>query len=433
MNTQELREKRASLVSDMEAILASAEADERLELDDDEATMYAEAEADLAKVDAAIERRQSLDAKKASLSEPEPAKLHAQGAGEPARTAPEAKREFESVGEFMGAVVKHYRGRGDDPRLSWDDGASIQAADQSMSDGASGGFLVPSQFRDTLLMVDPQESIIMGRSNLMEAGDPPDAEITMPALDQTGSAPDNVYGGVEMNWIGEGDTKPSTGANFREVSLRPHELAGHTQITDKLLRNAAAFSSQVESLMRGALMSAQEFAMFDGDGIAKPLGMLNAGATITQARAVANQVSYEDLVSMMSKHMMGGSYWLINQSALPQIMQLQDPNGNYVWQPNAVEGSPGSLFGYPVFWHQRSKALGTKGDVMLVNSNPYYMVKPGSGPFVSMGYAGDDFVNNKSRIKVFTNVDAKPWLTEPFKQENGHEVSPFVALGDVSN
>ena len=114
-------------------------------------------------------------------------------------------------------------------------------------------------------------------------------------------------------------------------------------------------------------------------------------------------------------------------------MQLQDPNGNYVWQPNAVEGSPGSLFGYPVFWHQRSKALGTKGDVMLVNSNPYYMVKPGSGPFVSMGYAGDDFVNNKSRIKVFTNVDAKPWLTEPFKQENGHEVSPFVALGDVSN
>lgn len=432
MNTQELREKRASLVSDMEAILASAEAAERMDLDEDEAAMYAEAESDLSKVDAAIERRQALDARKASLSEPEPAKLHNQGAGEAARVAPEAQREFGSYGDFIGAVVKHYKGRGDDPRLSWEDGASINASSQNMSDGSAGGFLVPTKFRDTLLMVDPQEAIIEARSNVMEAGDPPDATITMPALDQTGNDPDNVYGGVSVDWIGEGKEKPATDASFREVSLTPHEIAAHVSMTDKLMRNAPAFSQQIETLMRGALMSAREFAFFKGDGVAKPLGMLNAGATITQARAVANQVSYADLVSMMSKHMMGGSYWLIGQSSMPQIMQLQDPNGNYVWQPNAVEGSPGSLFGYPVFWHQRSEALGTKGDVMLVNSNPYYLIKNGSGPFVAMGYAGDDFIQNKTRIKVFHNVDAKPWLTDPFKQENGHEVSPFVALGDVN-
>lgn len=434
MTLQELREKRASLVNDMEAIVASAESEERLELDEDEYTMYAEAEAELSKVDAAIERRQSLDAKKADLKTAEPSAMPRQGAGEPARTAPEAKREFESVGEFMSAVTRHYNGKGDDPRLAWNNGAGIQAADQQMSDGASGGFLVPSQFRDTLLAVDPQEAIIEGRSNIMEVGTPPDASITMPALDQTGSSPDNVYGGVAVDWIGEGDTKPETNATFREIELQPHEIAAHVPITDKLMRNAPAMSQQIERLMRGALAGARERAYIQGDGVAKPQGIIGAGATYTVNRGTASEVSYTDLVGMVGRlHMDGAPYWLISQSAYVQVSTIQDPNGNYVWQPNAVEGSPGSLFGYPVFWHTRSPALGNKGDVVLCNTNPYYMVKPGSGPFVAMGYINNDFTQNRTRVKVFHNVDARPWLTEPFTQEGGYEVSPFVALGDVSN
>lgn len=430
MTLQELREKRSALVADMEAVLQAADDDNRLELDETESELYAGYESDLEKVEAAIERKQGLEARKASLSEPEPPIVHGQSAGRHA-PGPEAKREFDSVGEFMGAVVQHYRGRGDDPRLSWHDN-EIEASTQNMSDGASGGFLVPTKFRDTLLMVDPQGAVIEARSNTMEAGDPPDAAITMPALDQTGDAPDNVYGGVSVDWIGEGQTKPATDAGVREVTLSPHELAAHVSMTDKLMRNAPAFTQQIETLMRGALTSAKEFAFFSGNGVSKPLGVLNSGATLTQTRAAANQVQYEDLASMIGKHKMGQSYWLINQSVMVQILQLQDPNGNYVWQPNAVEGSPGSLFGYPVFWHQRSSALGTRGDVVLCNTNPYYLIKNGSGPFVAMGYAGDDFIQNRTRIKVFHNVDAKPWLTEPFTQEGGHQVSPFVALGDPS-
>ncbi len=429
MTLQELREKRANIVESMEQVLSAAEEEGRLELNEDEAELYASYEQDLAQVKSAIQRKESVEGEKAQLSEPTPAATRAQPAGTPA-AGPEPKREFDSVGEFMGAVVKHYRGKGDDPRLHWDDSASPQAAEQNMDSGDSGGFLVPTQFRDTLLMVDPQQAIIEGRSNVMAAGTPPDTEITMPALDQTGAAPDNVYGGVSVNWIGEGDKKPQTDATYREVSLRPHELAAHVQMTDKLMRNAPAFSSQIEMLMRNALMSAKEHAYYDGDGVAKPLGILNSNATEVVTRDTSNQVNYVDVVEMAAKLLLdgGSGYWLITQSAYPQLARLQDSNGNIIWQPNAVEGSPGSLLGFPVFYHQRSKQLGTKGDVMLVNTNPYYLVKPGSGPFVSMGYAGDDFIQNKTRVKVFTNVDAKPWLTEPFTQESGYTVSPFVAL-----
>lgn len=428
MTLQEMREKRAQLVEDMEGVLSTAEQDGRLELDEDESALYAEYEAELERVTSAMERRQTLEGHKASMSTPEPSKLHAQGAGRAAPPAPEAPREFESLGDFVGAVTRHYMGKGDDPRLEWSD-PTPGAADQAMESGASGGFLVPSQFRDTLLSVDPQAAVIESRSNVMAAGTPPDAAVTVPALDQTGDTPDNVYGGVSVEWIGEADPKPETNASFREIELQPHEVSGHVPMTDKLMRNAPAMTQQVETLMRGALTAARERAYLLGDGVAKPLGIINAGAAYAVNRGVSTEVAYTDIDAMVARLMMDGpAYWLITQEAYTQISRIQDPNGNYVWQPNAVEGSPGSLFGYPVFWHSRSPALGVRGDVTLVNSNPYYMIKPGSGPFVAMGYANDDFTRNRTRIKVFHNIDAKPWLTEPFTQENGHQVSPFVTL-----
>lgn len=431
MTLQQLREKRAQIVADMTAILDTCDAEAR-EMDDDEKELYAAYEEDLAKVKASIERRETLSAETAALETVNPAATRGQGASDRRMVSPgpEAKREFSSFGEFVGAAVRHNLNRGSDPRLEYDEAAGINAGPdgQNMSDGASGGFVVPTQWRDTLLQVDPQQAIIEGRSNVMEVGTPPDAEITMPALDQSGST-NNVYGGVTMNWIGEGQTKPKTGAKFREVSLTPQELAGHIPITDKLMRNAPAMSGQLERLMRGALTGAKESSFLIGNGVAKPTGILLANCTIRINRATASQVSYEDLAKMLAKLLMGGSpYWLISQSVYSQLLQLKDPNGNYIWQLNAIEGSPGSLLGYPVFWHERSPLLGVYGDITLVNSDPYYLVKPGSGPFIAAGFIGDDFVNNQTRVKIFTNVDAKPWLTEPYKQEGGHIVSPFVAL-----
>ena len=428
MTLQELREKRAQLVSDMEATIKAAEDDGRMDLDDEEAELYSSYEQELQSVDRAIERKNTVEGHKAKLNEPETSILHSQGADRSV-PGPESKQEFETFGEFVGALTRHYTGKGDDPRLQWQE-PTPSAQGQEMDDGSSGGFLVPNQFRDQLLKVDPQEAVIEGRSNVMMAGSPPDAAITMPALDQTGSSPDNVYGGVSVDWIAEGAEKPETEASFREISLEPHEIAAHVAMTDKLMRNAPAASQQIEQLMRGALMSARERAYLQGDGVGKPLGMINAGATYKVNRSTANQVSYEDLSTMCGRlHMSGGQpYWLISQSAYSEIKEIQDPNGSYVWQPNAREGAPSVLFGYPVFWYQRSPQLGNLGDVVLCNTDPFYLIKPGSGPIVSMGYINKDFVENKTRVKVCYNVDGKPWLTEPFTQESGYQVSPFVAL-----
>lgn len=418
---QKLREKRASIVSDMEAIVAAAENEGR-DLTDEESELFASYQSDLDKVKADLGRREALEAEKADLQTPEPAATGGQGAGSPGRTAPEAKTAFESLGEFMHAV----RFNPSDQRL---EGADFepQAADGQRTDsGAAGGFLIPQEFRDDLMRVDAQEAIIRPRARVIGPGDRPDASLTMPALDQTGSTPGNRYGGVEVNWIGEGDKKPDTEAEFREITLQPQELAGHIPVTDKFLRNWSAASSFLEQQLRAALIGAQDTAFLRGDGVAKPMGIIDAPATIKHSRASADEISYDDLVQMWAKAH-GQGVWSVSRPTVEQLAKIEDPNGNYIWQPNARDGMAASIFGMPVIINERNPLLGSKGDVVLMDLS-YYLIKDGAGPAVAMGYANDDFNKNRSRIKIFHNVDGKPWLTEPLKLENGHTVSPFVAL-----
>ena len=321
--------------------------------------------------------------------------------------------KWEHFGEFLYAV----RFNPADPRL--------QRRDMSVSVPGAGGYLVPTEFRTEILKVDPQSALVRPRATVIPAGSQPDAEVSMVALDQSGNK--GVYSGVTVQWIGEGEGKPWTEPSLREISWAPHEVAGHTVVTDKLLRNAPAAGALVETLLRQAINAAEDHAFISGNGVGKPLGVLNSPATYFVNRQVANQITYADLVAMYARAKFGGSLvWIGSQSLLPQLMSLKDDAGALIWQPNAREGAPGTLLGIPFLLNERSPGLGQKGDLILADLQ-YYVIKDGAGVFVDAS-PHVHFTSNKTVIKAFWNVDAKPWLTTPIKQQNGFEVSPFVAL-----
>lgn len=424
---KKLREQRAKLVAEMRGIIETAEAADR-DLTAEEQAAFDAAKASKDDLDKRIERLEGVEASEAALDVVVPAASR-RGGIERAGGDP-AAREFESLGEFLSAV----RFRPSDQRLEYAEGVGAEAGDDGMSaemrmdNDRQGGFMVPTQFRSTIMSVSPQDALVRPRASVIPAGSPPDAGITMPALDQSGSNPGNVFGGMTFQWIEEGGEKPETDAELRGVTLTPHEIAGFVTVTDKLLRNWQASAAFLESLMRGGVSAAEDYAFLRGTGNGQPLGALNAPVLKAVNRAVSNQVSYTDLVNMVAVLLMrGGSpVWSIPQSALPQIAKLKDENNNYIWIANARDGFAGTLLGYPVRWNNRAPALGSKGDILLADWS-YYLIKDGSGPFVAAS-EHVKFTSNKTIIKIFWNVDGAPWMHAPFKEENGYEVSPFVAL-----
>jgi HK97 family phage major capsid protein len=320
---------------------------------------------------------------------------------------------FSSFGEF----IQTLRYKPQDERLT---------RDLSMSNGSEGGVLVPTTFRDQIMMVNPQGGIFRSRATVIPADAAhPDAGITMPAIDYAGGR--DVYGGVSVSWISEGALKPETQPVFTDISLQPKEVAAHIVLTDKLLRNASAVNTTVRSLLASAILAAEDDAFLNGNGVGKPLGVISAPATIGATRATASTIGYVDVVGMYSKAKFGGSLvWVASQSILPKLLNLVDGDGRLIWQPNAAVGAPGTLFGLPVLLNERSPQLGTAGDLVLMDAS-YYLIKDGTSLSIS---ASEHvlFRENKTVIKAFWNVDGQPWVKSKLTQEGGYEVSPFIRL-----
>jgi HK97 family phage major capsid protein len=327
--------------------------------------------------------------------------------------------EWRNFGEFLQAVRFNQR----DERLAFHE---FETRDMQVIPGASGGFLVPQQFSQTLLQVGPQDAIFRPRATVIPAGSPPDAPITFPVLDQSGAR--GVYSGVTVAWIAEGQAKPQTEPAFREITLSPREVAAHVVVSDKLLRNTAAAASVVTTLLRRAILAAEDVAFLSGNGAGQPLGIIGHPSSINIGRAGAGAIAYADVVGMYARAKFGGPLvWIASPTTLPQLMSMVDAGNNLVWQPNAREGAPGTLLGIPVLINERNPVLGALGDLMLVDPN-YYLIKDGSGIYITAS-EHVQFLNNKTVIKAFWNVDGQPWLSTPLLLEDGvSTVSPFVVL-----
>lgn len=440
MTLQEMLQKRAALIEQQKALVEAAKAMNR-GLNPEESTKFDELNASIEGLDKLIEAEKRVASLTAALDEPAETVHRPQVVpGLPSQN--NQKKDdggFASIGEFVAAVrFGDSKGRLQALNEGPNGGRAVPDAfvddimpwrvnaEWQMGVGEDGGFAVPVQRRDTVMMLRPESGIMRTAANTIPAGAPPDAPISIPALQQGAKG---VFGGVEVQWIGEGDEKPETQGNLREITWTPHEVAGHTVVTDKLLRNWAAAGTFIRNLLQGAVRNAEDLAFLVGDGVAKPLGVLNGGGVINVNRAKAGEVAFGDIADMLSKMLPEATpIWVASQSIMDQIIQLKDENGNSIFiRGDATQGIADRLFGRPIRWTGKVPSKGSRGDLMLVDRD-YYLIKDGSGPFVA---ASEHvyFKNNKTVIKVFWNVDGKGWVDTPLTLEDGTTtVSPFVAL-----
>ncbi len=346
--------------------------------------------------------------------------------GDPAGGAPQPGREeIRDFGEFLQLARFSPNDSRLRPREVTQDPEKRQL---SMGVGAAGGFLVPEQFGPLLAPITPQDAVIRPRATVIPAGSPPDSAITFPALDQSGAL--GVHSGVAVVWISEAHVKPETEPAFLDVKLEPNEVAAHVIVSDKLLRNAPAAGALVSTILRRAIIAAEDQAFLTGTGIGQPLGIVNHAATIAIARAGAGAIAWADVAGMYAVAKTGGRMvWVASPTTLPQLMAMVDPGagGQMIWQPNAREGAPGNLLGFPLIINERSPVLGARGDLMLLDLS-YYLIKDGTPLTVAMS-EHPRFTQNQTIIKAFWNVDGQPWLTTPLLLEDGvSQVSPFVEL-----
>lgn len=441
MEYKEKLQKASQLFEEVKAILNNPEAsaEDKAKID----SMLADArklkdEAMQAK--SILEEAQELAAAKAEIE----AKIEMKG--EQRGTA----AKFNTWGEFLEQVwiagnpnIKS----APDPRLRFfkdkDEVAQASARGMGRKDmaeavGSTGGFLVPLEQQNVLQSVAGETSVVRPRATRIPMAR---RQIQLPVLDQTATTAGvpHWFGGLRFYWEEEAAAKTESDAAFRQVSLVAHKLIGYTRASDELVDDSAI---SLDAFLSGALGFAggvswmEDYAFFQGTGAGQPQGVINAGATISVARQVQAGVTYTDLVNMFESLLpSSNAAWFITQSAISNLMTMQDPASNYMWPTmfagGAAAGRPPQLLGMPVVFTEKLPRIGTAGDVLLADWR-YYLIGDRQATTIE-STKFDRWQYDQTSWRVVHRVDGRPWLSTPLTYQDGTtQVSPFVVLGAKS-
>ena len=301
--------------------------------------------------------------------------------------------------------------------------------------GLGGGFWMRPQFSELLLQIPPDEQYLSTMIRNLPATDPPNAEFTFNAFDQSGSK--GIFGGVAVYSAKElADLSETEYPTLLKVTFKPEKTGVFWTVSEESQANTPQMGAMMQPLINGAILAQRDDKIQTGTGAGEFKGFASSPAMITVARSVADQVNFIDLVNMIARQMTGGGgkfVWACQRvTMLPQLMTLTDGSGKLIWADNAREGIPApTLAGIPIFFNQISPTLGTQGDLRLINLD-YYMRKPGMGATLKsdMGILG--FKKGEETLKVSYYDDAKPWITAPLTLRDGiNTVSPFIELTAV--
>lgn len=406
MNIREMRSRLKEIADELSQIV------EKEEMTEEDEARFDELETESKDLETKIEAEEASDARKQRAAQLKD-KTSKPIDGAPGLRTHKDEKDFRNIGEFFHAIANDPKGLVDQ-RL------------QQMKNGNTGGFAIPEQFMSTLMSVQDTMAVVRPKATVIPAGDPPDAAMSIPVLDQRSGS--NRRGGVTVTHDGESDQLTESTANLLQVKLQPKKLTAYMTASNELLNNWAAASSLIPDLMQRAITAQEDTDFLTGDGVNKALGVTNSPAAINVARATANQIAYGDIIGMMArfKDGMGSPVWLANKTTLPQLYQIGDGTNNILIM-NAAATAPTSLMGYPLIWTDRLPGLGTRGDLMLVDLSAY-LIKDGSGPTVAIS-EHFRFQNDEVAFRIVKRVDGQPWLSEPIVQEGTTNTeSPFIVL-----
>jgi HK97 family phage major capsid protein len=339
----------------------------------------------------------------------------------------EADQPFPTAGEFFQAVKNAaVYPSSQDVRLK-----SLKA--QGLSEGvpADGGYLLAPQIAAGIQEKMYSTGQVLSRVAVDNIGANSNSMIYN-AVDESDRSDGARFGGVTGYWMAEAGSKTASKPLFRQMELKLKKVAALCYATDELLADAVALESWLSRTVPLELKFKVEAAIMNGDGVGKPLGILQAPCLVTPLRIDASEVDGTDLAVMWSRRWAGlNDYvWFINPGVFPQLVNIVI--GNF---PALVPMSSGlsqafsyTIFGKPVIETEYNPALGTAGDILLASMSQYQTIQKGGIQTASSIHVS--FATDETAFRFVYRIDGQPLWSNALATYAATTTtqSPFVAL-----
>jgi len=285
-----------------------------------------------------------------------------------------------------------------------------------------GGYLVPEEFRNMMIMYDSEDTLVWGRSTVWPMNG---EKIQFPKLNQNPDVEDNGFdhfAGVSFGWVEEGGEKPETEPTFGMVEMIVHELAGYTEITNTLLDDSVInLVNYLTRLFRAAWYWYTDKSFIQGTGGKQPLGIINDPGVLSVFRQTSSTIVFDDCLNMESRMPAvfdNGSVWFITKQGRTAIrgqkvsgssdeLVLQEMYGDH------TKGYDMTILGKPAYLADgKIPALGSTGDLILGTWSWYYI---GFRQDFSMDSSRHfKFRNNRTALRCSGRLDGQAAIPQAF-------------------
>jgi len=276
---------------------------------------------------------------------------------------PKAAEGFDSFDEYLRVIHS---------------GLSDQRVQAAMGErvGSDGGFLVPEQFTAELLDSSLEDEIVRPRARVY--GMTSDTR-KIAGLDDQADHTSTIYG-LRGRWLEESGTSTDQKAKIRLLKLTAHKLGIFAMSSNELVEDGLSFEEQLGTAMRASIAFDLDDAFLNGNGVAKPLGVLNDPATVTVAKETgqaADTINYDNLKKMFARMYPAGrrkAVWVVNTDAIPELLSLTQVVGTGgVVIPVMSESSDGTfrILTRPVIFTEKVPGVGDLGDISFVDFSQY--------------------------------------------------------------
>lgn len=332
------------------------------------------------------------------------------------------------------------------PALTSFAAAEVARAMNTTSTGPNGGFLLSTELAafvwDKARAVDGPLARCLYLRTTRNA-------FRLPAFDESSRADGSRLGGVKHLWEGDDDASlsPAEGQpSLADMEFRPERVVVYSRVSNDLLEDADMLEDVLSYACTQEIRYAVVNAMINGDGVKRPLGVVNAPSTITVSRAGANAVAVADIDNMWSRlwgFCRRNAVWLASDDTLLKIDAVAATGGwlSNIYLPQGVAGNPFPLLkGRPLIPCEQCPALGQPGDLILGDWSQYGLVVRSldGSPEIGMGYglpiepsmSGHRYFDtDESAFRWKLRVDGKPLWKRPVTIADGAQTAgPFCIL-----
>lgn len=446
MDIQELRKLLASAIGKMEGIAALAKEENR-GLSSEELAKFEQAEAEVENLKASIKAAEKLADLKAEANRGTRQPVDLQVLRNEGEDEKGDCKVWGSFGEQMQAVIqveknpRSPRSRELNQKLELTNQIMSAASGMNEAVGADGGVLVQKDFANDIVDKAYLEAPFASQVQRLTLSSNSNG-IKIPYVDETSRVDGSRQGGIQMYWESEGADITATKGKFGLMELNLKKIVGAAYLTEELIADASVLGSWVTGAFQRELAFKLDDAFINGDGSGKPLGILNGGAIVEQAKetsqtaATVNANNLAKMYSRLFKRNRGSAIWLYNQAVEAQLMTLSLTVGSNSYPVFLLGGTTGNMrgevpvdtiLGRSAYASEHCAALGTAGDVIFTDPKAYIAIDKG-GPKSAVS-VHVRFLQDEQVLKFTYRVDGQPsWRAAltPFKGNT--TLSPYVSL-----